>query len=97
VDTFLDENELRERYRQSNGQPANPAEIDRVHDHKYIDEIERYAAAGGAQIEAETVISQRSLEVANVAAGAVCDAVRRIAGVAVARDYSGGRVVSVLE
>jgi acetoin utilization deacetylase AcuC-like enzyme len=78
VDTYLDENGLRGRCRQPSWQPASPTEIARVHDSKYVDEIEQYATAGGGRIEADTVISPRSFEVASLAAGAVCDAVRRV-------------------
>jgi acetoin utilization deacetylase AcuC-like enzyme len=78
VDTFLDENALRERCRTPSWRPASPAEIARVHDSKYIDEIEQYAGAGGGRIEADTVISERSFDVASLAAGAVCDAVWRV-------------------
>jgi acetoin utilization deacetylase AcuC-like enzyme len=43
-----------------------------------MDEIFAYAKAGGGYIEADTVVSPASYEVALTAAGAVCDAVQRI-------------------
>jgi acetoin utilization deacetylase AcuC-like enzyme len=78
VDTFLNENGLCERCQQPIWQPASPTEIARVHDGRYVQEIEQYATAGGGRIEADTVISERSFEVASLAAGAVCDAVRQV-------------------
>jgi acetoin utilization deacetylase AcuC-like enzyme len=54
------------------------AELERVHDPHYVEHLQRYAAAGGGQIEADTVLSERSYEVARLAAGAACDAVRRV-------------------
>jgi acetoin utilization deacetylase AcuC-like enzyme len=78
VDSHLDESGLRQQCKQPTWQPASPAEIARVHDGKYIEEIKKYATAGGGRIEADTVVSARSYEVACLAAGAVCDAVRRV-------------------
>jgi acetoin utilization deacetylase AcuC-like enzyme len=59
-------------------QPASVEQLERVHDPHYVEHIQRYAAAGGGRIEADTVVSERSYEVAALAAGAACDAVRRI-------------------
>jgi acetoin utilization deacetylase AcuC-like enzyme len=58
--------------------PATAEQLARVHDPAYVREIERYAAAGGGRIEVDTVVSERSYEVASLAAGAACDAVRRV-------------------
>jgi len=58
--------------------PAELTQVERLHDHFYIDELRKYAAAGGGQIEADTVVSPQSYDVAMVAAGAVCDAVDRV-------------------
>src|SRR5436190_1705500 len=80
VEKLLDESGLRARCRQDSWQPATPAQIARVHDPAYIEQIEHYAAAGGGRIEADTVVSEQSYEVARLAAGAVCDAVRRVVG-----------------
>jgi acetoin utilization deacetylase AcuC-like enzyme len=43
-----------------------------------VAEVEAFARKGGGQIEADTVVSPRSYEVALKAAGAVCDAVQRV-------------------
>lgn len=50
----------------------------RVHGRNYIDEVARFAAAGGGLIEADTVVSRASYDVARLAAGAVIDAVTRV-------------------
>src|SRR5437773_10456971 len=78
IDAQLDESGLRERCLQPQWEPATLTELERVHDRQYIEQIERSAAAGGGRIEADTVVSEKSYEVACLAAGAVCDAVRRV-------------------
>jgi acetoin utilization deacetylase AcuC-like enzyme len=60
-------------------QPATLEQLERVHDPPYVKHLQQYAAAGGGRIEADTVLSERSYEVARLAAGAACDAVRRVA------------------
>jgi acetoin utilization deacetylase AcuC-like enzyme len=52
----------------------------RVHDLGYASEVASAAASGGGRIEADTVISRQSHDVARRAAGAVCDAVVRVVG-----------------
>jgi acetoin utilization deacetylase AcuC-like enzyme len=58
--------------------PASMERLARVHGPEYIDAVQAFAERGGGQIEADTVCSQRSYEVARHAAGAVCDAVERV-------------------
>jgi acetoin utilization deacetylase AcuC-like enzyme len=58
--------------------PATIEQLERVHDPHYVEHIRRYAAAGGGPIEADTIISEHSYEVATFAAGAACDAVRHV-------------------
>ena len=58
--------------------PASPAELERLHDARYVAEVREYSAAGGGRIEVDTVVSERSFDVAALAAGAVCDAVQRV-------------------
>jgi acetoin utilization deacetylase AcuC-like enzyme len=50
----------------------------RVHGLDYVDEVARFAEAGGGRIEADTVVSRDSFQIACRAAGAVCDAVQRV-------------------
>src|SRR5688500_8463449 len=56
-------------------QPITMERLVRVHSADYLETVRQYAAAGGGQIEADTVVSPRSFEVARLAAGAACDAV----------------------
>jgi acetoin utilization deacetylase AcuC-like enzyme len=58
--------------------PVSCERLERVHGSEYISALKAFAAAGGGQIESDTVCSLRSYEVALYAAGAVCDAVERV-------------------
>jgi acetoin utilization deacetylase AcuC-like enzyme len=78
VDSHLQARGLVARCKLPRWQPATAEQIARVHDRQYVEEIERYAAAGGGRIEADTVLSERSYEIASLAAGAACDAVGRV-------------------
>ena len=49
-----------------------------MHSPAYIDEVWAYAKSGGGYIEADTVVSPASYDVALMAAGSVCDAVERL-------------------
>ena len=60
-------------------QPVGLDRLSQVHSTAYIAQIERFAASGGGMIDADTVVSPRSYRVAMQAAGAVCDAVDRVA------------------
>jgi len=59
-------------------QPASPQQLGRVHPAGHIDTLERIAAQGGGRVDADTVVSPASVEVAALAAGALCDAVDRV-------------------
>jgi acetoin utilization deacetylase AcuC-like enzyme len=78
VETHLQQKGLIGRCVRPEWQPAEPQELSRVHDPQYVSQIQRYAESGGGRIEADTVVSERSYEVARLAAGAVCDADRRV-------------------
>lgn len=56
-------------------EPAQTAQLELVHDPAYIDQVRRFAAAGGGRIEADTIVSPRSYEVACHAVGAALAAV----------------------
>ena len=58
--------------------PATAAQLGQLHDPAYVAKVERYATAGGGRLEADTVLSERSYDVACLAAGAVRDATRRV-------------------
>lgn len=51
-----------------------------VHSKETIADVHQLADAGGGRIDADTVVSPRSYEVARRAAGAACDAVKRVMG-----------------
>jgi acetoin utilization deacetylase AcuC-like enzyme len=59
-------------------QPVSRQQLARVHSPAYIDEIWAFAKSGGGHIEADTVVSPASFDVAMLAAGSVCDATERI-------------------
>jgi len=59
-------------------EPASRKQLAQVHSPAYVNEIWAMAKSGGGDIEADTVVSPASFEVAMQASGAVCDAVRRV-------------------
>lgn len=72
---FLKEKPIWQRFGRGQIVPAQPAQLERVHEVSYLDALRRFAAAGGGRIEADTVVSSRSYEVACQAAGAGISAV----------------------
>ena len=50
----------------------------RIHSLPYVAEVQEFANKGGGLLEADTVISPKSFDVAMQAAGSVCDAVTRV-------------------
>ncbi len=66
--------------RQPEFKPVSRQHLARVHSPAYIDEIWAFAKSGGGYIEADTIVSPASYEVALMAAGSVCDAVQRLVG-----------------
>ena len=69
---------LSARCRSPEFQPVSRQRLARVHSPAYIDEVWAYAKSGGGYIEADTVVSPASYDVALMAAGSVCDAVERL-------------------
>lgn len=59
-------------------QPAIDEQLVRVHRQSSLDDLQQLAANGGGQVDADTVVSPASVEVARLAAGALCDAVCRV-------------------
>lgn len=57
--------------------PVSAARLARIHSPKYTKQVRQYAANGGGHIDADTIVSLRSFDVALLAAGAACDAVAR--------------------
>ncbi len=58
--------------------PVSRLRLSRVHSLRYVDEVWAMAKSGGGELDADTLVSPASYEVALSAAGAVCDATERI-------------------
>lgn len=80
VVTRLEKSGLLDRCSQPVCPPASPEALALVHDAEYVEQLRHFVAAGGGRIESDTVVSGRSYDAALTAAGAVCDAVERVAG-----------------
>jgi acetoin utilization deacetylase AcuC-like enzyme len=61
-------------------QPASRDRLQLVHEAAHIDRVAAVAARGGGRLDADTVVSPASFDVAQLAAGAACDAVDRVLG-----------------
>jgi acetoin utilization deacetylase AcuC-like enzyme len=59
-------------------EPATRADLERVHPAAMLDELERFCAAGGGAIDADTAATPASWEAARLAAGAGIDAAHRL-------------------
>ena len=64
IDAELERNGLLEGRPEISFSPASPAAIERVHDPRYIELLERVAEAGGAWLDADTMIGSESYDVA---------------------------------
>jgi acetoin utilization deacetylase AcuC-like enzyme len=69
--------ELADRVEWAEVSPASRAVLERVHDPDYIDEFERFCAAGGGRLTADTGANEASFESARWAAGAAVGAAER--------------------
>ncbi len=69
---------LDRRCKRNDWKPASIERLSRVHSPEYVRELRAFVERGGGRIEADTVVSPKSFDVALRAAGAVCDAVDRI-------------------
>jgi acetoin utilization deacetylase AcuC-like enzyme len=58
--------------------PASRTDLERVHPVAYLDDLERFCAAGGGRIDADTAATEQSWDAALLAAGAGIDAVARL-------------------
>jgi len=59
-------------------EPASHAQLLAVHDGDYLDSVADLCRRGGGRLDADTVASPASYDVARLAAGAACDATRRV-------------------
>lgn len=64
--------------RQVRWTPASEETVCSVHTAEHLQRIRRWCAAAAGRVEQDTVVSARSCEAALMAAGAVCDAVKRV-------------------
>jgi acetoin utilization deacetylase AcuC-like enzyme len=74
----LERQSLVGKCRRVDWQPATLDRLARVHRPEYVAVVEQFAKCGGGRIEADTVVSDASYDVACLAAGAVADAVDRV-------------------
>jgi acetoin utilization deacetylase AcuC-like enzyme len=58
--------------------PATPQQCAKVHSEPYLDKLQEWCRDDAGRIEVDTVVSEKSWDVATWAAGAVCDAVERV-------------------
>jgi acetoin utilization deacetylase AcuC-like enzyme len=72
---WLPERPVHKRYAAGVFAPADRAQLERVHDPAYVDRVRDFAQRGGGRIEADTIVSRRSFDVASNAAGAAIAAV----------------------
>ncbi len=75
----LDAAGLTEACRRPQWQPVTAERLARIHSPAYAEQVAQFAATGGGRIESDTMVSPASCDVALLAAGAVCDAVQRVA------------------
>ena len=74
----LERTGLNERCTAPEWSPASVEQLALVHDRRYVRYVEGFAEQGGGRIGEDTVVSERSYEVARLGVGAVCDAVGRV-------------------
>jgi acetoin utilization deacetylase AcuC-like enzyme len=80
VYAHLESTSLIEQFVRGQIRTATADEIGRSHEPEYIRQVERWSAAGGGQVESDTVMSGDSYEIACKAAGSAIDAVEQVAG-----------------
>jgi acetoin utilization deacetylase AcuC-like enzyme len=78
IDRRLADSGLMERCVRPPWEPAARPELLAVHEAAYLDRLDALAARGGGLLDPDTVVSPASADVARLAAGAACDAVRRV-------------------
>jgi acetoin utilization deacetylase AcuC-like enzyme len=78
IEKHLAETGLAARCTPVEWKPATIEQLARVHTGDYIDSVRKFTTSGGGRIEADTVVSDRSYDAALLAAGAACDATRRV-------------------
>jgi acetoin utilization deacetylase AcuC-like enzyme len=74
----LETSGLAARCRRPTWEPAPEERLRAVHEAAYLKELAALADRGGGRLDADTVASHASFDVARLAAGALCDAARRV-------------------
>jgi len=69
---------LAERFDQGPIRTATFEEISRIHEPDYIRQVQEWSSAGGGQVEADTIVSANSSDVARKAAGTAIEAVEQV-------------------
>ena len=78
IERRLAESGLAERCVRPTWGPAERSLLLGIHEERHLEAVAALAAKGGGRIDADTVVSAASWEVAQLAAGAACDAVQRV-------------------
>ena len=78
VHAAIQKSSLLPKVKRAKAVSADDADLVRVHPAEYLDSLKTFAAKGGGRIEADTVLSEESAEVAWLAAGTAIDAVQRV-------------------
>ncbi|MFT5527975.1 MAG: acetoin utilization deacetylase AcuC-like enzyme [Pirellulaceae bacterium] len=58
--------------------PIGAKQLALIHDASYVTTVKEFAASGGGRIESDTVVSEKSYDVACLATGAICDATEKV-------------------
>jgi len=78
ITAYLEETALAAECSRPEWMSASLGQIMRVHDADYLGAVHDLAARGGGRPDPDTVVSPASYDVALLAAGAACDAVKRV-------------------
>jgi len=78
INQVLENSKLLQRFASGNVSPATATELELIHGRDYIRTLEQFAERGGGRIEADTVVSKLSYEVAVRAAGSAVSAVKEV-------------------
>src|SRR5579871_1866316 len=75
LNEYLKTHPIANKFQPGSFGPAQSAQLELVHTPAHVSDIQRFAESGGGRIEADTVMSPRSYDVACGAAGAALAAV----------------------
>jgi acetoin utilization deacetylase AcuC-like enzyme len=75
---LLNDTGLLAQSRRPEWQPAPRSRLELVHEPGHVDRVIAFAERGGGRLDPDTVVSPSSASVAQLAAGAACDAVDRV-------------------